>query len=430
LLFLWLSLWFTGYILIKYRSDRAPARWAAAVCFFSGCGGFAVVIKQTNFAGILGSMAHYIAPYVLLIFSLHYVATSIMQSKLTHWIKLAALIPPAIMYVVYPVYPEFQPSYNILLLWVGPYVLGANALLLYAYISSKGLKIRQERLLVCLIIMPTTLFSLSSNYILRALNVHDLWTYNKWVIAIEFVTFIYFCAKYGFLGIKLRFEKYRLDSTLRSVISGTSILHHSVKNETIKIEMFIDQISEHKEAETFRIPLQHIRDSASHLSHLMERIHLQTQEIRITATVESIDEIIAEVISSLELIISEREVDIDVKSRGHNMVYADRVHLKEVFTNLLNNALEAMGNKGSITISTKRLPNHLVVTITDDGHGITEQHLSRVMEPFYTTKRNSSLNLGLGLSYCYNVMKGHRGSLEIYSKVGIGTTIELHFPVV
>jgi PAS domain S-box-containing protein len=110
-------------------------------------------------------------------------------------------------------------------------------------------------------------------------------------------------------------------------------------------------------------------------------------------------------------------------------IYADRQKLRQVFLNLLTNASDAMPEGGTLTIRT--VPAVLAngqpgvrIEFTDTGVGIPPEHLSRVMEPFFTTKEEGK-GTGLGLPICRRVVQEHHGSLEIFSEVRKGTTVRI-----
>ena len=102
--------------------------------------------------------------------------------------------------------------------------------------------------------------------------------------------------------------------------------------------------------------------------------------------------------------------------------------LVQVFINILSNAVEAMPNGGRISISTSLQNNGMVeVRITDTGTGIPEEKISRIFEPFYTTKE-VGLGTGLGLSISYGIIQQHHGSIKITSAIGQGTTVTIQIP--
>ena len=101
--------------------------------------------------------------------------------------------------------------------------------------------------------------------------------------------------------------------------------------------------------------------------------------------------------------------------------------LNQVFLNLINNARQAIRNKGTITIRTWVEEKTAAIAISDDGVGIPKENLSRVFDPGFTTK-GVGIGTGLGLSICYQIIKDHRGRIGVESEVGKGATFTVHIP--
>ncbi|WP_308639923.1 ATP-binding protein [Paenibacillus silvisoli] len=100
--------------------------------------------------------------------------------------------------------------------------------------------------------------------------------------------------------------------------------------------------------------------------------------------------------------------------------------LKQVFINVLKNAIEAMHNGGRITIEAKRNDSqHICVSITDEGIGIPEERIAKLGDPFYTDK---DMGTGLGIMVSQRIIQTHQGTLEIKSKVNVGTTVIITLP--
>jgi len=106
------------------------------------------------------------------------------------------------------------------------------------------------------------------------------------------------------------------------------------------------------------------------------------------------------------------------------------------------NAVEAMPQGGNLTIQAKNLEipggdilplregSHVKITFTDEGSGIPEDHLSKIFDPYFTTKGMGARNgMGLGLSVCYSVLKKHNGHISVETKPGQGATFALYLPV-
>lgn len=104
-------------------------------------------------------------------------------------------------------------------------------------------------------------------------------------------------------------------------------------------------------------------------------------------------------------------------------------HLKQVFLNIIKNAIEAADSGGHVDIHLERAPEdgRLLVRIRDDGPGIPAEILSRIGEPFVTTKEAGT---GLGLLVCKRIISNHEGRLDILSEVGQGTEVRITLPAI
>ena len=106
----------------------------------------------------------------------------------------------------------------------------------------------------------------------------------------------------------------------------------------------------------------------------------------------------------------------------------DQNQVEQVLINLLLNAIQSINERGEITVTTRTISKgkRIQVEVTDSGKGISDEYISRVFEPFFSTKPNGT---GLGLSVSYGIMKGHQGTIDIQSSLGEGTKVILEFPV-
>jgi len=99
--------------------------------------------------------------------------------------------------------------------------------------------------------------------------------------------------------------------------------------------------------------------------------------------------------------------------------------LEQLFLNLMTNARDAMSTGGVLSIKVRNLGESLELAISDTGCGITPELISRIQEPFFTTKPNGN---GLGLSICRSIIRNVGGRMEIESRVGAGTQITVSLP--
>jgi two-component system NtrC family sensor kinase len=111
-------------------------------------------------------------------------------------------------------------------------------------------------------------------------------------------------------------------------------------------------------------------------------------------------------------------------------VPANTEQIIQVLMALLINAADAMNDKGTITIRTRRGSTDgeaAIAEVIDDGAGIPRHELTRIFEPFYTTKPAGG-GTGLGLSVCYSIIAQHGGRIEVDSAVGAGSTFRIVLP--
>lgn len=113
-------------------------------------------------------------------------------------------------------------------------------------------------------------------------------------------------------------------------------------------------------------------------------------------------------------------------SKENLLLYCEPNQLKQVFINIIKNALEAMKDGGNITISTELYnEDYIKVQIEDEGYGIPEDKLRKLGEPFYTTKERGT---GLGLMVSFKIIEEHNGRIEVESFVGKGTIFSIYLP--
>ncbi|HEX8353433.1 MAG TPA: ATP-binding protein, partial [Pyrinomonadaceae bacterium] len=118
-----------------------------------------------------------------------------------------------------------------------------------------------------------------------------------------------------------------------------------------------------------------------------------------------------------------------VRQIGSNaVIMGDAGELREVLVNMVFNAVDAMPDGGTLTLSTQDGSDEVVLTVADTGTGMAEEVRSRIFDPFFTTKGKAGM--GLGLSVSYGIIRRHEGRVDVESEVGRGTTFRMRFPVV
>ncbi|MBU0960230.1 MAG: histidine kinase, partial [Proteobacteria bacterium] len=107
--------------------------------------------------------------------------------------------------------------------------------------------------------------------------------------------------------------------------------------------------------------------------------------------------------------------------------YVDAEALKQVIVNLGLNAIQAMPDGGILTIGSEVIDSEIRLTFRDTGMGIAKNTLTHIFDPFFTTK-DVGIGTGLGLSVTYSLVTQMKGSIEVESELGVGTTVTVTFP--
>ncbi|UCG77671.1 MAG: hypothetical protein JSV21_08835 [Nitrospirota bacterium] len=127
----------------------------------------------------------------------------------------------------------------------------------------------------------------------------------------------------------------------------------------------------------------------------------------------------------------ERGIKVEQKSGRIPSVYVDKKEVGEAIFNIIENAVDAMGKGGTLTIATEvekmSERDYVTVNISDTGEGIPEEKIKVIFEPFFSTKVDHQ-DTGLGLPIAKKTVEVHGGFIKVKSQVGMGTTFSLYFP--
>lgn len=143
-----------------------------------------------------------------------------------------------------------------------------------------------------------------------------------------------------------------------------------------------------------------------------------------------VEKLVETTLSLLEKEIAVRNIVCEKHFGNVAKVFFSLDSLKQVFLNIIYNAVQAMPNGGFLRISTKETSDRQWVHIdfTDTGLGISEENLNHIFTPFFSTKRESG-GTGLGLYLSYTIIKREGGDISVKSREGVGTTFTVKLPI-
>jgi signal transduction histidine kinase len=199
---------------------------------------------------------------------------------------------------------------------------------------------------------------------------------------------------------------------------------HEIRNPLTSLKGFLQLIASGRQAgkNYYDIMKSELNRIESIVSELLMLSKPQIYEL----THKDIRHIMGDTMTLLEAQAILHNIEMELALREEPLwVRGVENQLKQVFINVLKNAIEAMIEGGKIIITCEREGDRIVVRIDDHGPGIPEEQLSKIGQPFYTTKDKGT---GLGLMVSYKIVHNHQGSVRAQSRLGIGTTFEIILP--
>jgi PAS domain S-box-containing protein len=225
----------------------------------------------------------------------------------------------------------------------------------------------------------------------------------------------------------VRVEKFAALGHLASVIA------HEIRNPLAGIFATVQNLeSDLPDGLSQKADLQNIMTEVDRLEKLLREIldlarplPLQFEEVNMT-------DLLKNTIELLNKDARKKEIILRTEFRhGDTCISADPGRLRQVFLNLLINAMDAVGHKGEVSVETQMLAGgpgrekRVVVSFRDNGVGIPALHLNRIFDPFFTTKK---IGTGLGLAVSHRIIQDHSGMIEVESRQGVGTTFRITLP--
>lgn len=206
---------------------------------------------------------------------------------------------------------------------------------------------------------------------------------------------------------------------------------HEINNPLTGVLSYSTALYDEVTNPSHREDLKVIIDETLRCRDIVKGILDFARETKIEKQPANLNKVITDVMSLLERHVNFQNIQVK-KDLAENLpeISIDVNQVKSVFNNLAVNAADAMHEGGILTIKTgyEEVRKRIVIDISDTGVGIEPKNLSRIFDPFYTTKETGK-GTGLGLSVTYGIIERHGGTISVESTVGEGTTFRIEFPV-
>jgi signal transduction histidine kinase len=210
----------------------------------------------------------------------------------------------------------------------------------------------------------------------------------------------------------------------------TAGIVHDVKNPIAVIKgvaefmLTEDELSEDKKQE-----IALIRESALKANNIISDLLKFSRQSRPEMGLHDMRETVEASLRLTAFPIRKAHVQVfkDLPEEAVPMIYDDQ-QIEQVLVNLINNAVQAMPNGGTLRVNMTKTDGVAAIAVEDTGTGIPPENITRIFDPFFTTKPEGE-GTGLGLSVSYGIISNHNGRIEVESKVGEGTTFTILIPM-
>lgn len=235
--------------------------------------------------------------------------------------------------------------------------------------------------------------------------------------------------KQAYQTLEENIEEMKHSESLAAMGKFSACIVHELRNPLTSIEGFIQLLPRKYDSPKFRDKfIETTTRETERINKFVDRLLKFGRPVELNLQLCTITKVILSVIESSRMQLSKAKIKVNENfSSGLPKINIDSELIVQVLSNLMNNAIHAMPEGGTLTISAspEEKKNFITITIKDTGCGIAKQDLSKIFEPFYTTK---SQGTGLGLAIIRNIIDKHNGSINCESIAGKGTSFIIKLP--
>jgi heavy metal sensor kinase len=195
-------------------------------------------------------------------------------------------------------------------------------------------------------------------------------------------------------------------------------------------------LNKERSQEEYRRSLEIISQETAHMSSIINKLlvlaRADSGKERLSLKPVNLNKLLTEIASDIEVLCDDKSLHFKLELWDEITIQGDETKLRELFLNLLDNAVHYTPAGGSITLSLTRKENHAIIAVKDSGIGIAKEHLPHIFKRFYRVEKNRYHNeggAGLGLAICQGIAELHGGKITVESQVGAGSTFSVLLPI-
>lgn len=211
-----------------------------------------------------------------------------------------------------------------------------------------------------------------------------------------------------------------------------SAIAHEIRNPLNYINLTLDHLrakfapQEAEKQETFNRLVSQLKEEVARINHQITEFLRYSRPLKLNLQRTDVRRVIEDSMRIVEAQATEQNVAISIVERGEiSPVLGDAEHLRSVFNNLFVNAVQAMREGGTLTVTIEDEESQVKIEVADTGCGISEEILSKIFEPYFSTKETGT---GLGLAIVKKIVDDHNGTIEVESKLNEETIFTVKLP--
>ena len=235
----------------------------------------------------------------------------------------------------------------------------------------------------------------------------------------------------------LQSQKLKRVEQLASLTTVVASVAHEIKNPLGSISIYIQLIEkilnrleiDKNNSEELHQYCSIVKEEINRLEDTVNSFLFSVRTINLNLEEHDICKIMTNTVTFLQHEIKESNIKIEINSKEeHINMMLDIKFIKQAFINIIQNSIDALKNKKNknIKINLHKDNSNVFIYILDDGYGIKKANISKVFEPYFTTKDNGT---GLGLTNVMRIIEAHNGTMEISSEQNIGTEVLIKLPI-
>jgi len=229
----------------------------------------------------------------------------------------------------------------------------------------------------------------------------------------------------------------RLETSFRQIRQFSSDASHELRTPLTVMKGETELVLRRpRETHDYKVVLESNLEEIDRMTRIVDELLFLSRadmgEVKMDSLPVSLDTLIEDLHRQASLLGHERDIQVVLKTTAPAVVLGDELRLRELFLNLLDNAVKYSYPSGIVDVALTIEQTQARVTVTDRGIGIVQEEQSRIFDRFYRTdnaRTHTKKGTGLGLAICAWIVESHRGQLKVQSKVGEGSTFTVILPL-